>query len=251
MVGGVFEGSNTSATAGYSTLATVMAQPSDGLTNTLTVSNATPYRWLRYRDGGSGLCNVAEIQFIDPPGGAPAKPAGLAAAPGNGKVTLSWTAAAGATSYHVLRSMASGYTGSKAVAVNVTATGYTDTGLTNGTTYYYLVTAVNARGQSGSSNQASAQPVAPPPAPTGLTATPGASGSKTITVSWAASAGASSYVVSRAATSGGTYAQVGTPTAASFANTGLTSGTTYFYKVAAKNAGGTSGAAGPVSAKAP
>ena len=161
MVGGVFEGSNTSPTAGYSTVATVTAQPTDGLTNTLTVSNATPYRWLRYRDGGSGLCNVAEIQFIDPPGGAPARPAGLSATPGSGKVTLSWAAATGgATSYHVLRSTTAGYTGAQAVAVNVTATGYTDTGVTNGTTYYYLITAVNARGQTGPSNQASATPVA-------------------------------------------------------------------------------------------
>ena len=65
MVGGVFEGSNTSATAGYSTLATVTATPSDGLTNTLTVNSTTPYRWLRYRDSQGGNCNVAEIQFIN------------------------------------------------------------------------------------------------------------------------------------------------------------------------------------------
>ena len=65
MVGGVFEGSNTSATAGYSTLGTVTITPSDGLTNTLTVSSGTPYRWLRYRDSQGGNCNVAEIQFIN------------------------------------------------------------------------------------------------------------------------------------------------------------------------------------------
>ena len=251
MLSGIFEGSNTSATGGYVTLAAVPGVPTEGLTNTLAVTDTTPYRWLRYRDAGSGNCDVAEVQFIDPPAGAPAKPSGLTAAPGSGKVTLTWNAASGAASYHVLRSAASGYAGAKALAVNVTTTGYTDTGLTNGTTYYYQVTAVNANGHSGSSNQASAQPVAPPAAPTGLKATAGAAGSKTITVSWTASSGATSYRVSRSTTSGGTYSQVGTATTTSYPNTGLTAGTTYYYKVSATNAGGTSGLAGPVSAKAP
>lgn len=63
MVGGVFEGSNTSATTGYVTLATVTQTPGDGLTNTFTVSDLTPYRWLRYRGPDNGNCNVAEVQF--------------------------------------------------------------------------------------------------------------------------------------------------------------------------------------------
>ena len=251
MLSGVFEGSNTSATGGYVTLTAVPGVPTEGLTNTLTVTDTTPYRWLRYRDAGSGNCDVAEVQFIDPPAGAPAKPTGLAAAPGNARVVLSWAASAGATSYHVLRSTSSGYAGAQAVAVNVTSTGYTDTGAVNGTTYYYQVTAVNANGHSGASAAVSARPVAPPAAPTGLTATPGAAGSKTITVSWTAASGATSYTVSRATSSGGTYTPIGTPTATSYASTGLTAGTTYFYKVSATNAGGTSGAAGLASAKAP
>ena len=63
MVGGVFEGSNTSATTGYNTLATVTATPGYGLTNSFTITDNTPYRWLRYRDSQGGNCNVAEIQF--------------------------------------------------------------------------------------------------------------------------------------------------------------------------------------------
>jgi hypothetical protein len=51
-------------------------------------------------------------------------------------------------------------------------TSFTNTGLANGTTYFYVVTAVNASGESGNSNQVSATPqsVAPAP-PTQLTAT--------------------------------------------------------------------------------
>ena len=93
--------------------------------------------------------------------------------------------------------------------------------------------------------------IAPPAAPMGLAATPGAAGSAAIKVSWTAPAGATGYGVYRALTSGGTYARVGTPTATLFNDKGLTSGTTYFYKVNAKNSGGTSALAGPVSATAP
>src|SRR5207302_3530694 len=89
----------------------------------------------------------------------------LTAAPGNGQVTLSWSAATGAASYNLYRSTTSGGEGSTPVVTGIASTSYTNTGLTNGITYYFRVAAVNASGTSGQSNQASATPTAPPPAP--------------------------------------------------------------------------------------
>jgi fibronectin type 3 domain-containing protein len=89
----------------------------------------------------------------------PAAPTGLTATQGNTQVALSWTASSGATSYNVKRSTVNG-SGYATVASPAT-TSYTNTGLANGTQYYYVVTAVNAGGESGNSNQASATPTAP------------------------------------------------------------------------------------------
>jgi fibronectin type 3 domain-containing protein len=73
-------------------------------------------------------------------------------------VSLSWSASSGATSYNVMRGTANG--GPYTTISSPTTTSYSDTGLTNATTYYYVVTAANANGASGDSNQASATPAA-------------------------------------------------------------------------------------------
>jgi hypothetical protein len=89
----------------------------------------------------------------------PAVPAGLAATPGDAQVSLRWSASSGATSYHVKRATASGgpYT-------QVAAPGsppYTDTSVTDGTAYYYVVSAVDSASESANSAQVSALPAAP------------------------------------------------------------------------------------------
>lgn len=92
----------------------------------------------------------------------PAAPVGLVATAGHGQVALTWTASNGATGYNVKRSTASGGPYA-AVATGLAATGFTDTGLTNGTTYYYVVSATNGAGESVNSAQVSAVPQAPLP----------------------------------------------------------------------------------------
>ena len=71
---------------------------------------------------------------------------------------LSWNASSEAASYNVKRSTTSG--GPYTTIASPTTTSYTDTAVTNATTYYYVVSAVNAAGQSANSSQVSATPTA-------------------------------------------------------------------------------------------
>ena len=88
----------------------------------------------------------------------PATPAGLVASAANAQVILSWTASSGATSYSVKRSITSG--GPYTQVGTPTAASFTDTGLTNGTEYFYVVSAANASGASANSAQVNATPIA-------------------------------------------------------------------------------------------
>ena len=68
------------------------------------------------------------------------------------RVDLAWNASYGATRYNVKRSTTHG--GPYTTVVSPTAASYTDGGLTNGVTYYYVVSAVNANGESYNSAEA-------------------------------------------------------------------------------------------------
>ncbi len=103
--------------------------------------------------------NLASAFLQIVPGAVPSAPTNLGATPGNAQVSLGWTAVSGATGYNVKRSTSNGGPYSN-VATNVSGTSFVNTGLTNGTTYYYVVTAVNASGESGVSAQVSATPSA-------------------------------------------------------------------------------------------
>ena len=166
---------------------------------------------------------------------APAAPTGLAATAGNAQVSLTWNASTGATSYNVYRGTAAGGESATAIATGVTGTSYTNTGLTNGTAYYFTVKAVNAGGTSGASNEANATPTAAPAAPTGLSAT---AGNAQVSLTWNASTGATSYNVYRGTAAGGESATaIATGiSGTSYTNTGLTNGTAYYFTVKAVNA---------------
>ena len=91
----------------------------------------------------------------------PAAPTSLTATSRNAQISLSWTASTGAASYSVYRGTTAGGESTTAIATGIATTTYTNTGLTNGTAYFYKVKATNTAGTSGYSNEASATPAAP------------------------------------------------------------------------------------------
>ena len=167
------------------------------------------------------------------PAPPPAPPASVSAAPGIGQVTLNWTDVADATSYNVYRSITSPVTKTTGTKLTVADNAAVISGLDNGVKYYFVVTAVNANGESAESVEVSATPEPPasaPSAPTGVTAT---AGDNTATIRWAAVAGATSYNVYHSQTSPvtKTTGTKSTGTDNSLTVTGLTNGTPYYFVV--------------------
>ncbi len=107
-------------------------------------------------------------QYCNMPPGAPGS---LSATPGSQQVSLTWTPASGATLYNIHRATVSGgpYT---PIQLDWPSTSFTDTGLTNGTPYFYVVTATNVAGEGPASNEASATPFAPIATSTALASAP-------------------------------------------------------------------------------
>jgi fibronectin type 3 domain-containing protein len=173
-----------------------------------------------------------------------ASPSALIVTPENGQVFLHWTAPTGAASYNLYRGGVSGAEGTIPVLTGITNPFVTDFGLTDGNSYFYQVTAVNAAGESTKSNEASATPLAPPK---NLSAVGGAG---QVTLNWTASPGDTTYNLYRGTSPG---AENATPvktglTGTSFVDAGLSSGTTYYYQVTGANSGGESGKSNESSA---
>jgi beta-glucanase (GH16 family) len=93
-----------------------------------------------------------------------AVPENVAANAGNAVVTITWTKSSSAATYNVQRG--SQRSGPYTKLASPAALTYTDSAVVNGTTYYYVVSAVNTAGQSADSAEVSATPKAPSTAST-------------------------------------------------------------------------------------
>ena len=187
------------------------------------------------------------------PATAPNAPTSVTAVAGSSQVTVSWAAPADGgsaiTSYQV--------TGSPSGSCTTTQLACVITGLTNGTTYSFSVTATNAAGTSVASSLVSATPAAAggggggggggttsaPGAPTGVSATPG---NGQVSVSWLAPTNTGGSAITGYQVSGNPSGSCSTTTTACVV-TGLANGTTYSFSVTATNAAGTSVASESVS----
>ncbi len=209
----------------------------------------------------AGDTQTLTITISDTTPATPNAPELLSAVSGDSQVSLSWNPVAGASGYNVYKSNVSGVYEMNTASVTSSVYSYDVTGLTNGTTYYFVVRAINVSVVSEPSNEMSATPAteAVPPivlpaipvapaVPTGVAAVAG-NGNATISFTVPADDGGSaitSYVVT---SSPGNITTTGT--ASPIIVNGLTNGTSYTFTVKAVNSVGTSAASGASSAITP
>ena len=190
------------------------------------------------------------------PAGAPGAPTGLTATPGDAQVTLTWTSPASdggspITNYRIHRGLSPGGEVFLVQIGNLTA--YLDPGLTNGVTYYYTVSAVNAIGEGPQSNEANATPSAAPSVPSAPQALGAVAGNAQVDLTWSASASdggspITNYRIHRGLSPGGEAFLVQVGNVLAFTDMGLTNGVTYYYTVSAVNAIGEGPASNEASA---
>jgi phosphatidylinositol-3-phosphatase len=179
--------------------------------------------------------NQTSLSDLFKPAAPPPAPSGVSATAGNAQVTLAWNVVSGASTYNVKRGAAAG--GPYGTVATVSTNAYTDTGLTDGTTYYYVISAVNVAGEGPNSAEVNATPQPSlPPAPTNLQAT---GGNAQVSLTWNAVSGAVSYNLKRSTTSGGPYATIASGiTVPSATDKPVANGTTYYYVVSGVNGAG-------------
>jgi hypothetical protein len=128
-------------------------------------NNAVEKKYTRNLGTGIGIeLRIVSSVVSDNPPPPPTAPTGLAATAGNEQVSLDWNdnTEPDLADYNIYRDTSSGGPYSP-IATDVLLSAYTDTGLSNGTTYYYVVTAVdNSDNESADSGEASATPEALP-----------------------------------------------------------------------------------------
>ena len=183
---------------------------------------------------------------------APGAPTNLTASSSGSTVTLQWTAPSSGTppaAYVIEAGSSSGAANLANLNTGTTATSYSASGVPAGT-YFVRVRAANASGAGGPSNEVtlvvSSSPCSAPGAPAGLTIV--TNSAATVSLSWTAASGSpTTYIIEAGSTSGASNLASTDlrSTSTSFTTTGVANGT-YFVRVRARNACGTSGASNEV-----
>jgi len=171
----------------------------------------------------------------------PLAPTGInAVASSSRSVVITWDKADGAVSYDVYRGTErSGTYTTVRGGRGLTGNSFTDTTLSASTTYYYSVKSINSCGGTAENlggNIVEATTLCETPIPTNVSAA--AKSSSSIEITWDVVPNAVSYSVYRSSTATGAYTLIEESKTASnsFTNTGLSSLTTYHYRVKAKTA---------------
>jgi hypothetical protein len=225
----------------YRTTNTIPASPSQTVsTTTATISGLTNgttyYVWVKPKNAnGVGNANTAAS-------GVPmAAPGSLTINAGTNQITVSWTSVTGASSYEIYYSTTTIIPAE--ASFTVTGTNRIITDLTNGTTYYFWVKAVNAKGTSGVSPMGSGRPIG------NMGTVTLVSGNGQLTANWPAVDGADEYEVYRSTSNSIPANPTQTVSTTTVTFSSLTNGTTYYVWVKGKNANGTGTASTSVNGK--
>lgn len=207
------------------------------------ISPSTSYSYeIIATDAAGNLSSPSNVGTALTLAGPPAAPSALTGTAASAtQINLSWTNnATNQTGCKIERS-SDGVIFTQIGTTAATVTTYSDNPLAPLTAYYYRVRATNGAGDSTYSNVANVTTptdTTSPTAPTNLTAT--ATSSTQINLSWTAAidnVGVTGYQIQRCQGAGcASFAQVGTSTTPSFADTGLLFATSYSYQVRALDA---------------
>ncbi len=223
------------------TLVTTTAANAISFSNTGLTAGTTYFYRVRAVNANGTSAYTAESSIATIAAGAPIPPTTLVATTAStAQINLTWVdASTSETGFQIERSLttATGFTLVGTTAANVVS--FSNTGLTAGTRYFYRIRAINATGNSAYTAEVNA--TASLVAPTTLSAV--AASATQINLTWVdASANETGFQIERSLTTATGFTLVGTTAAnvVSFANTGLTAGTRYFYRIRAINATGNS-----------
>ncbi|NTW22944.1 hypothetical protein HGA34_05425 [Candidatus Falkowbacteria bacterium] len=198
--------------------------------------NTTYYFAIKTTDNAGNISALSTVSFVTTDGTAPSVPQSLATAPiSASQIDLSWATSTDNVSvegYKIYRD--------SVLIATTSSTTFSNTGLTNGTTYNYQVLAYDTSGNESAKSATSSAATTDTQAPTvpaSLVASP--ISSSQINLSWATSTdnvAVTGYKVFR------NNSQIATTTATTYNSTGLAASTTYNYQISAFDAAGNTSA---------
>ncbi len=234
---------------GGSTWSTFVDGTSTSTSATVTgLTNGTSYVFQIAAVNDAGTSSYSTASSSVTPRTVPGAPTSVVGTAGNSQVSLSWTAPASnggsAVTDYVVEYLPSGGSWTTFADGTSTSPSATVTGLTNGTSYTFRVSATNVAGTGATSTVSAA--VVPRTVPGAPTSVVGTAGNSQVSLTWSAPASTggsviTDYVVQFSSNGGSTWSTFadGTSTSTSATVTGLTNGTSYVFQVAAVNVAGT------------